>query len=267
MVEPGGRPDSQSLNSAGMLSRTFAALAIVVGALSACTSKGAVTPARLIDLADWKLTLPVGGPREGWPQEITQPQLNTYRSEFFQPAPDGSSVLFRAPVFGMVQPGSNFARTELREMTADGSAKAAWSNRRGQHAMEITQRITALPEIRPALVAGQIHDADEYVVLIKLDANRLYVKAENREIGVLDDDYTLGKLFTVRLVAAEGRIRIFYQGDLKVDYARSCETCYFKAGAYLQANPGSGKNRRQAESGDFGEVAISSLTVTHSPPL
>lgn len=238
-------------------------------ALSACGGKSATQttpmPAQILDLADWKLTLPVGGDRPGWPLEIVQPQLSGYHSEFFETAPDRSSVMFRAPVAGLAQPGSDFARTELREMAADGTSQASWSNHDGRHSMEIRQRISALPQIRPALVAGQIHDAHEYVVLVRLDRNRLFVKAENRDIGVLDADYQLGTMFTVRLVAEDGRIKIYYDDELKVDYARSCDSCYFKAGAYLQANPQSGKNHAVTPAGDYGQVDISALSVDHSP--
>jgi hypothetical protein len=253
-----------------MLSRPVAALIITALALSGCGSsqapQSAVRPAQLLDLADWKLTLPVGGPREGWPLEVLQPELNDYHSEFFEPNPDKSAVMFRAPVFGMAQPGSVFARTELREMTAAGTKQAAWANDRGKHSMVITQRITALPEIRPSIVAGQIHGGDEYVVLVRLDGERLYAKADDRDIGALDTNYILGKTFTVRLEAADGRIRIYYDDELKVDYMRSCKSCYFKAGAYLQANPDSGKGRIPDHK-DYGEVAISTLVVEHSPPL
>lgn len=263
-----------SVESARMMPRPLVALFAATLALSACgtepTPQSAVPPAEVLDLADWKLTLPIAGPREGWPLEVVQPQLNTYRSELFEASPDRSSVMFRAPVFGMAQPGSAFARTELREMTADGTKRAAWSNQSGRHSIEIRQRITALPEIRPSIVAGQIHDGEEYVVLVRLDGNRLYVKADNRDIGALDTDYMLGDVFTVRLEAANGRIQIFYDDELKVDYAKSCQSCYFKAGAYLQANPDSAKKRdpgRSADRSDYGEVVISALTVEHSPPL
>ena len=215
-------------------------------------------PSQILNLTDWKITLPVEAPDDDRPVEIFQPELARYQSEFFRVDHATSAVAFTANVGGIPQPGSDYARTELRVMANGGRDEAAWSSDEGKHTMTIREAIIATPEERPSLVAGQIHDDEEYIVLIRLDGHRLYAKADDRSIGELDEDYQLGTVFTVRLEAEAGRIRIFYNDELKVDYEKDCSTCYFKAGVYLQTN---------AEWGDaddaVGRVDVYDLTVEH----
>lgn len=233
---------------------------------TACSTRQTVYPAQFLGLRNWKLSVPVIAPGTGAPTEIGEPALATYRSDFFHLSEDRKSVVFRAPVEGAVQPGSEFPRTELREVIQDTGRAAAWSNLRGSHRMIVRQAITATPALRPSLVAGQIHGGQQYIVLVVLDGGRLYAKAENRAIGELDGDYRLGTVFTLRFEARDGRIRIYYNDVLKVDYERTCDACYFKAGCYLQANPrsGDGHGGPGVSGTDFGEVRIRDLAVHHS---
>lgn len=241
---------------------------LLVVSLAACSTRQTVYPAQFLGLRDWKLSVPVVDIDDGAPTEIGDPALKTYQSEFFHLSDDRKSVVFRTPVDGAIQPGSEFPRTELREITDTGQA-AAWSNIEGSHSMTIRQAITAAPALRPSLVAGQIHNDKQYIMLAVLDGARLYVKADDRVIGELDDDYRLGTVFNLRFDAHEGRIRVYYNNDLKVDYEKTCESCYFKAGCYLQANPRSG-NGEDGEDGpdvsglDFGEVRVRDLVVRHT---
>ena len=145
-------------------------------------------------------------------------------------------------------------------MTAAGSQNAAWSTTAGTHTMTITQTITHLPIAKPHVVAGQIHDAADDVVMIRLEGTNLFVEGGGNDLGTLLSNYALGTRFTVRLVAAGGRIRVYYE-DLatpKVDVASSATDCYFKAGAYTQSNPAQGDDPSA-----YGEVVIHALAVTH----
>lgn len=208
-----------------------------------------------IDLTNWKLTLPVGG-GIGTPIEIKQPQLATYQSKYFENKAAG--IRFYATADGATTEGSDFARTELREMTDNGTEKASWSNDQGVHVMEITQSIDHLPKKRPAIVAGQIHGTSEYVALIRLEGSELTVKTPEKGLVMLDNDYSLGDVFTVRLEAADGKVKVYYNDELKFEQTKECGSCYFKAGAYLQSNPswGDGKD-------SYGRVTIYDLDVTH----
>jgi poly(beta-D-mannuronate) lyase len=108
--------------------------------------------------------------------------------------------------------------------------------------MTITQAITHLPVVKPHVVAGQIHDASDDLVMIRLEGTHLFVEGGGEELGDLDVSYQLGTRFTVRIRAADGGVDIYYQ-DLatpKVTVAREATGCYFKAGAYTQSNPSRG---------------------------
>ena len=87
----------------------------------------AVAPGGNFDLSIWQLQLPVGSP--GAPTTIPSSQLRgangyTNPAYFFTDKNDGS-MTFWAPEKGVTTPNSNYARSELREMNANGSA-ADW---------------------------------------------------------------------------------------------------------------------------------------------
>jgi poly(beta-D-mannuronate) lyase len=208
-------------------------------------------PSEVIDLSAWKISLPYGVATT----QVTQPDLNSLSNANFRVV---TAVQFTVPVDGTVQPGANYPRSELREMDADGTA-AAWSTTSGTHTMEVVQRITHLPKVKPQLVAGQIHDANGYVMLIRLDGGRLQVIYDDREAAVLDPDYRLGTTFILRIVAGNGFIDVYHNQVRRAHVAARRTGCYFKAGCYLQTNPSMGD-----AADDYGQVEILSLHVSHS---
>jgi hypothetical protein len=223
-----------------------------------------ITPANVLDLRAWKLTLPTGSPGPapglpGIPREIKQPDLSTYQDENFTRV--GTGVRFRASVSGINQVGSKYPRCELREMTPDGKTGAAWSPVVGRHTMTITQQINRLPTKKAEVVAGQIHDAAGFVILVWVRGNgdgtaRVIARGINGTDTTLDPAYVLGSLLTVQIEAATGVITC---GAFSMPWTTG--GCYFKAGVYTQSNvtiPG-----EDPTSG--GEVLIRSLAVTHQP--
>lgn len=224
-------------------------------------SSGPKLPADVLDLVNWKLTLPTASTPDG-PDEIEQPELATYSDDrFFRVGPDDSGVVFTAPTDGATTSGSDYPRTELREMTAGGSRKASWSNESGEHVMTVTQAITEVPPEKPDVVAGQIHDAKDDVVMVRLEGKRLFVEGgEGKELGDLDSDYVLGTTFTVRIAATPAGIKITYNDTKSVDFDKVGSGYYFKAGCYTQAN-----RSTDAEPGAQGEVVIEDLSVSHRP--
>lgn len=222
----------------------------------------AEVPADVLDLADWKLTLPIGSreaPDE--PLEIFQPELATYAIDpYFLLDAAKTGVVFHAHAGGVTTSNSGYPRSELREMMAGGVDEADWSTSVGVHTMTITQAITHLPEVKPHVVAGQIHDAEDDVVMIRLEDTHLFVEGGGEELGDLTADYALGTSFTVRLQAADGVIDVYYEdmGTPVVSVPRDTDGCYFKAGAYTQSNLEQGDDEAA-----YGEVVITDLVVTH----
>ena len=216
-------------------------------------------PAEIINLTNWKLTLPINTEAPGSPDEIKQPQLANYTNQdFFHINDSASGVVLRANAGGYTTRGSNYPRTELREMDNDGTTEASWSNASGVHKLSITQAVTALPPKKPHVVTAQIHDAKDDIVMIRLENKSLFVQADGKNVGELDDNYVLGTIYGIDIIATSEGIDILYNGQLKATYDKVGSGYYFKAGCYIQSNISRG------DSADaFGEVVIYDLSVSH----
>lgn len=202
-----------------------------------------------VDLTNWKLTLPtpLGGES---PTEIKQPALATYENPpYFDRRPDGLG--FRAPVDGAHTPNSSYPRSELRELRPGGD----WSTSAGVHEMVVEQAITAVPGDKPHVVAGQIHDASDDVVMVRLEGTRLFVESDGDEVALLTDSYQLGSRFRVSIRTDGTGIYVYFNGVGGRVLQGSWSSCYFKAGCYTQANESNGTG--------YGEVVVYSLDVTH----
>lgn len=219
-------------------------------------------PAQVLDLASWKQTLPTGSSKK--PTEIKQGELATFSDKAcFHVNEASNGVVFRAPVNGVTTSGSGYPRSELREMKSGGKELASWSTASGTHTMIIDQAITAVPEEKKHVVAGQIHDADDDVIVVRLEYPKLFVDIGGKEGPTLDPNYALGERFTVKFVAEGGKIKIYYNGGTNPVYTMDKKTsgCYFKAGAYTQSNC---SKESECSSGNYGEVVIYDLDVSHS---
>jgi hypothetical protein len=143
-------------------------------------------------------------------------------------------------------------------MINNGFANASWSTTSGIHTMEITQAITHLPVVKPHVVAGQIHDANDDVIVYRLEGTKLFVDQNGANGPVLTSNYRLGDVFTVKFVAHDGGVECHYNGRYIYTYSVSTSGCYFKAGCYTQSNT----NRGDAPTA-YGEVVIHGLSITH----
>lgn len=214
-------------------------------------------PSKVLDLRNWKIALPVDTPHAGTPDEIKQPELAGFSlSPYFYAGKGG--VVFQAHAGGATTKNSRYPRSELREM-APGGGNAAWSNTSGTHSMTIRQAITQTPQVKPHVVAGQIHDGSDDVIMVRLEGRHLFVEADGTTLGTLQDGYNLGTVFTVRIETSNGQIRVFYNDVLKVSYAHAGNGFFFKAGVYTQSNPSKGDSPEA-----YGQVVIYDLRVTHN---
>lgn len=209
----------------------------VPGAAAAAPPKTAACayPADVLNLRNWYIGLPIG--EKEHPKNVEQPELATFSIDpWFRATPDCAAVQFRAAVNGVTTSGSDYPRSELREMTGSGKTKASWSSTSGTHTMVIDQAITATPKGRPNIVAGQIHDADDDVSVFRLEGKKLYVTDEDEKHTLITDNYVLGTRFEAKFVVGGGKIKAYYNGELKATLAKKFSGAYFKAGAYTQAN-------------------------------
>ena len=216
-------------------------------------------PADILNLADWKLTLPTGS--TGHPTEIKQPMLATHSAvPWFTPDAECDGVQFRAPVNGVTTSGSRYPRSELREMSG-GSGEASWSTDSGTSTMVINEAITHLPEGKAQVVAGQIHGQADDVTVFRLEGSKLYVtKGNDAHYRLAAADYRPGTRFTARFVAESGQIKAYYNEKLVASFGVKSDGNYFKAGAYTQANC---TNSTPCQADNYGEVVIYGLNVSH----
>jgi len=218
--------------------------------------RSAQYPSDLIDLSNWYLTLPTGD--DGDPDQVHEPELATYSGPAFHLDDAKDGVVFSADAGGATTKGSEYPRSELREM--NGEDKASWSNTSGTHTLTLREAFTRLPPVKPEVVGAQIHDAKNDVVLIRLIGERLVAEYGRDSTRItIDPAYKLGTPYDLRITAADSHIQIFYNGNLAADIPMSGSGWYFKAGAYVLSNPDKGDSP-DAE----GEVVIYSLRVEHS---
>ncbi len=217
-------------------------------------------PSEVLDLSCWKLTLPVDTNRPGQPDEIDAAQLSGFvEAPFFTTTNDGAGVVFRAPCAGITTKNSRFARSELRELNPDGRTPAGWSTTDPvRHVLTARLAITALPSVKPHVVCAQIHDAEDDLLMIRLEGRKLFI--ERNEVGDvrLQSDYVLGTPFDLRIEAGDGRVRVSQGGKPALDWMVQRSGCYFKAGCYTQSSVAKGDRPDAA-----GEVVVYQLQVAH----
>jgi hypothetical protein len=228
------------------------------------SSNSSIYPSQVLNLTNWKETLPIGSAEK--PTEVKQPVLATYKLDpWFIVQPGTRAVRFRAPVNSVTTSGSNYPRSELREMTNNGKTNASWSSTAGTHIMTLDQAITAVPTTKKHVVAGQIHDSEDDIIVIRLEYPKLYVNVAGDNTITLDENYTLGKRFTIKFVAHNGKTDVYYNNSTTPSYTLSKDYtgAYFKAGAYTQSNCEREKTASLCTDQNYGEVLIYNINVTH----
>lgn len=195
-------------------------------------------PSHILNLRDWKWTAPAGRPTE-----IKWPQLACHWDRYFYVVRDtrGDAVAFRAWCNGATTEGSDYPRSELREMR--GTSLASWDTRKGTHTLDLRAAIDRLPENRPHAVIAQIHGPDDDVVRVLVEDTKLYASyglgkgrgSEDVELGTLKRT----QLATIELRAGRGRIAVSADIDGRIKSVgrdRALGGCYWKAGLYLISN-------------------------------
>lgn len=224
-------------------------------------------PSQVLDLKNWYLTLPVGEVTK--PLNIYQPDLEKYThpTHFFVPSNQPSWVVFQAHAGGVTTKNSLNPRSELREMSNNGKDKASWKTTSGTHIMTFKGKTLALPNTRPSVVIGQIHDGSDDVIEVRCWIPKgkttpvIDVFHDSTVYGLLNENYKLGDEYTIRILAEKGVMNVFYNDmntpKLKIKGKKS--GCYFKAGCYIQANP----TKHGAKPEEFAEAWLSEVIVEH----
>lgn len=221
-------------------------------------------PATVLNLDNWKITIPLDTDHNGSPDEYRSSELDRFQHDtFFHLNVSGDAVVFRAHAGGITTSGSGYPRSELREMTADGFRPASWSSSKGKHTLFIDQRVTHLPKVKDHIVVGQIHDAYDDVIVFRLEGKKLFIDLNGVKGPVLDLNYKLGTRFNVKLEVSDNVTKCFYNGELRYTYCKEFNNAFFKAGAYVQSSC-KGRKKVEGESCDaYGEVEIYNVWVKH----
>lgn len=220
-------------------------------------------PSQILNLTNWKLTLPYGPLNDA--TEIKQPQLADFSDNpWFIASVTQDALIFRAPVNGSTTENSEYPRSELREMTNNGRSEAGWNTAVGKHTMVLDQAITAVPRTKKQIVAGQIHDGKDDVIVIRLDHPKLYVNVDGQNQKVLDSSYRLGRKFTIKFEVEGDKTKVYYNDSSTPLYtlSKAYSGAYFKAGVYTQSNCGI-EGAKFCNESNYGEVAIYNLQVYH----
>jgi hypothetical protein len=241
---------------------------------------GSELPAQILDLSNWKVTLPINS--DGVPDgnddavEVGQPQLAGFSDSYFKSDVAGDGVTFIAPIDGSTTSGSYYPRSELREMTDNGTEEASWSTTSGTNTMTLNESVDVIPAVKQQVVFAQIHDSSGEIFLAEANYSPskgywLDINHEGTEWGSdLVDNYVLGTPFTLTVTASGGYIDVSYNGVQKVEEANSSSGDYFKAGAYTQSNEcteasqSSDCSSGKVDDHSFGEVTIYAINVTHT---
>jgi Alginate lyase len=140
---------------------------IVSDNTSSDVARATTFPSDVLNLSNWKIALPIddNGNQSGDAKEVKQPALDSYTiSPYFRVTSTGTGVSFRANCGGATTSGSEYPRSELREMKNNGTTNASWSSGSGTHTMEIDQSIKNLPVQKPQMIVGQVFGTSDDVI-------------------------------------------------------------------------------------------------------
>lgn len=168
---------------------------------------------------------------------------------YFELAAGGTRAKLSSPLDGGTTPGSNYPRTEFRELALDGVTKAAWNPDSGTHYCKIKTRVTKMPPNKPQLVLLQAHDQDDDVAMVYMSSKTtVQAKLGDTVVGTLTSGLTFGTDYVMMIkVVGSGSTSVvsWYWGTTDADLvtpafsssaAARSDNWYFKAGTYSQSN-------------------------------
>lgn len=225
-----------------------------------------VSPGGNFDLSVWELQLPIGSP--GSPTTIPSSQLEgasgySNPTYFWTDKNDGS-MTFWDPEAGVTTPNSNYARSELREMNANGSA-ADWAIA-GTHRLSASLRIVSVTK---SVCVGQVHlgtggsSTKPLLELYYAPSGAITLGTENSPDGGQTlhsiGNVALGTRWNYVIAISSGQINLTVNGtttSYPIPSSFNAYHQYFKAGDYNQSSSSSTTNG--------AKVKFYALTVFHS---
>lgn len=203
-------------------------------------------------LKSFSLQLPISDKHGDPPISISPKELQTFSDpNWFFVSNGGTAVTFRVDVdlakkMGRAATTSNSVnlRTELRE-TLKNMSPASWNlTDKKLHILEATMSVDHYDVRGKGVVLFQIHGPNAAPNLeLNLKGGNFVVEnhlnkqgTPHSSIGNLAENYILGSKFTIKIIAGNGMIQLYYNGILneKVSFKSTYDNQYFKIGNYLQ---------------------------------
>jgi hypothetical protein len=228
-----------------------------------------VAPGGNFDLSVWELQEPVGS--AGNPTTIVSSKLmgaTGFSDTYFFTDPTDGSMSFWDPENGVTTANSNYPRSELREMQANGQA-ADWPSK-GTHTLSATVKVTQVPD---HVAVGQIHLGTGTPASTKPLLELFYhasgaitlgieqTPAGGNEVENPVGNVPLGTQWSYVIGLSGNTITLVIDGGKTQTFSMSTtfdqENMYFKAGDYDQSVGSS------ATTG--AKVQFYALTVFHGP--
>lgn len=213
-------------------------------------------PSNILDLRNWTIMLPTGSqgdPDNEYIINRTIPNVLFVRQD--------AGVVFRTPANGVHSSGSDFSRTECRQMQNASWLKAGWSSS-GNHTLECVLSLDARHlTARKRLNGMQIHDgSDDVCQIMRHESWGLgFMHNDGNSWVSIDPNYVDGTRFTGKLSAVNNRILFHYNGVKKVDVAKSGSNWYWKWGCYIQSG---GASDHEEPNSAYGEAVVWSYAIT-----
>lgn len=150
---------------------------------------------------------------------------------------------------GRTSEGTNYPRSELRELTPSGS-NAAWDGGTGVHYMRGRSRVTSVASLKPWVVFFQIHDSSSDLIRVMTESGGsgstgLRIRARRTPPGggseittTLRPSYEIGEWLDWEIRVENGDLRVIINDAVVLNVPGGGDTtgCYFKAGCYAQSN-------------------------------
>ena len=168
-------------------------------------------------------------------------------------------VVFSAPLGGATtSTNTQYSRCELRELQPDGTTKAAWDPKSGDHWIEGIYRIYGLSGLqKPGVCVSQAHDASDDTIQIRTElvsgATKLQIRFNGNLVGTLNSSYVDGTEFYLKLRVNNGTPEVYYTTNLASIPSTPIYTSagyfsgagagwYWKTGSYNQTNESTDPN-------------------------
>jgi len=202
--------------------------------------------------------------------DLTSAISSAYSDYFYV---SGDEVVFKAHVGGATTSGSNYPRSEFRQLV--GGDDNYWSMEDYQY-LEVRVRATHLPKIKPEVSMVQIHGHDDEPLRIeyRTDSQGLHVVQNENNTKTYVLDYELGQQLFITVTVNNGNITLYILNeDTNEDYNATWESedpkGYFKVGCYTQSSNNletckSGEGWDNQDANEYGEVRIKDLKLTET---